>query len=167
MHFFHYGQEKQINRRSGGVGILLSKRGGDTWERSGSPDPVYAPTLNGIARAMGISLTFLDNRNNKVNFFVVSTYHPDNGRSNEEHEEFTSHLGDLYSSVPNNSTIISGEDVNSNLSDRLEHCIFNEANNGRAEGIGPFECNKSNKRGRITLKSIQTHNLSVASSYFK
>ena len=94
--FFHYGQEKQINRGSGGVGILLSKRGRDAWERAGSPDPIYAPTVNGVARAMGLSLIFLDNRNNKVEYFVISAYHPDSSKSNEEHEEFTNHLSDLY-----------------------------------------------------------------------
>ena len=93
--FFHYGQEKQINRGSGGVGILLSNRGRDTWERAGSPDPIYAPTVNGVARVMGLSLTFLDNRNNKVEYFIISAYHPDSSKSDEEHEAFINHLSDL------------------------------------------------------------------------
>ena len=90
--FFHYGQEKQINRGSGGVGILLSKRGRDAWEIAGLPDPVYAPTVNGVVRTLGLSLIFLDNRNNKVEYFIVSAYHPDSSKSNKEHEEFTNHL---------------------------------------------------------------------------
>ena len=40
----------------------MSKKGRDAWERAGSPDPVYVPTVDGVARAMGLSLTFLDNR---------------------------------------------------------------------------------------------------------
>ena len=47
--FFHYGQEKQINRGLGRVGILLSKRGRDTWERAGLSNPIYAPTVNSVA----------------------------------------------------------------------------------------------------------------------
>ena len=113
--FFHYGQEKQINRGSGGVGILLSKRGRDAWERAGSLDPIYAPPTNGAARAMGINLTFLDNRNNKVNYFIISAYHPDSSNSDDEHTEFMNHLNDLYSCAPTNPTIISGEDVNASL----------------------------------------------------
>ena len=61
-----YGQEKQINRGSGGVGILLSNRGRDTWGRAGLPDPIDVHTVNVVARVMGLSLTFLDNRNNKM-----------------------------------------------------------------------------------------------------
>ena len=64
--FSHYRQEKQIHRGSGEVGILLSKRGRDRWEREGSPDIIYVPTVNGVARVMGLSLTFLDDRNNKM-----------------------------------------------------------------------------------------------------
>lgn len=165
--FFHYGQEKQVNRGSGGVGILLSKRGRDAWERAGSPDPTYAPEINGVARAMEISLVFLDNRNNKVEYFVISAYHPDSGKSAEEHEEFINHLSDLYSTVPSNAIIISGEDVNASLSTSLYHCTFNEAIDGKAGGIGPFGDSTPNERGRQTLESIQSHNLSVASSWFK
>ena len=131
------------------------------------PDPVYAPTVNGDARAMGLSLIFLDNRNNKVEYFVISAYHPNSSKNNEEHEEFTNHLSDLYSNAPTNSIIISGEDVKASLGNRLDHSIFNEANDGKAGGIGLFGNHKPNERGRQVLEYIQTHNLSIASSWFE
>ena len=104
----------------------MSKEGRYAWERTGLPESIYAPTVNGVAQAMGINLMFLYNRSNQVNNFVMSTYHPNSSKSDEEHAKFIYHLSDLYSSVAPNSTIVLDENVNASLSNKLEHDIFNE-----------------------------------------
>ena len=57
--------------------------------------------------------------------------------------------------------------MNASLVNGLDRSIFNEANDGRAGGIGPFGNHKPNERGKQFLQLIQTHNLSVASSWFE
>mmetsp|Transcript_13948 Transcript_13948/g.19962 ORF Transcript_13948/g.19962 Transcript_13948/m.19962 type:complete len:166 (-) Transcript_13948:9-506(-) len=72
--FIHYGPDTQTSSRgSGGVGFLLGPEGRKAWILAGSHPPDYSPPLNNTCRAMGIRLTFVDNRKNKINYYVISS----------------------------------------------------------------------------------------------
>eukprot|EP00957_Ditylum_brightwellii_P017790 1339434-Ditylum_brightwellii.AAC.1 len=84
----HHGQANQSQRGSVGVGIVLSAQGQCAWEAAGKPKPVCGPLIDDVACIMGVHLTFLDRGRREKQFFVISAYHVDSGRSLEEHDTF-------------------------------------------------------------------------------
>ena len=62
---------------------------------------IHTPEVSGISRAIANKLQLLDNRKQKVDYYIINAYHPDSGRSQDEHEVFLEYLGDVCESTKN------------------------------------------------------------------
>ena len=124
---FHHGTEKKTSQRgqaSSDVATILGPDLQRVWNMAGKPPPITpASNSNFPGRMIGITLCF-PNRSNKksdkyhkrgrgrIKIFLLPIHHP---VEHDEHKRFNEDLESCYNSIPRNTKLLSGQDVNTNV----------------------------------------------------
>ena len=162
----HYGPAEQTcSRGSCGVAFLLNPSGKSAWIRAGSHPPDYLPSTDNSCRTMGIRLSFFDNRKNKINYYVITSYFPDSSKHSDIFDSYLDSLSDFHSNIPADHIVIEGADINANIGSRFhqdKECPTNFRH------IGPFASSpRPNERGTKILNFLQESSLTATTTWFE
>eukprot|EP00957_Ditylum_brightwellii_P049925 3784463-Ditylum_brightwellii.AAC.1 len=116
---------------------------------------------------MGLQLLFSNNRSNDIPVFLVSAYHPDSKKPQEEFDTFMENFSTDLDEAVEDSILIVGSDANI----KLGRNVTMEADNNQSfhsKVMGPFGFHPSpNKRGELTARILAAHSLTLAATWFE